>query len=48
MMVSALVMPLRMMLPFIVSITVALVLVVAVRTFALHREQNHERLGSGS
>jgi hypothetical protein len=46
--IGALVMPPRMMLPLICSITIALVLVVAVRTFALHREQSHERLGSGS
>ena len=46
--IGALVMPLRMMVPLIVSITTALVLIAAVRRLALHRQQSRERFGSRS
>jgi hypothetical protein len=46
--IGALVMPLRMMLPLALSVTTTLALAVVVRKVQLLREQSHERLGRGS
>jgi hypothetical protein len=46
--IGALVMPLRMMLPLGLSVTTTLALAVVVRKVQLLREQSHERLGHGS
>ena len=46
--VGALAMPLRMMLPLALAVTVAVALAVIARKVQLLREQSHERLGGGS
>jgi hypothetical protein len=46
--IGALVMPLRMMLPLALSVSTTAALAVVVRKVQLLREQSHEGLGSGS
>ena len=45
--IGAVVLPPQMLLPLVASCTIAVVLGAAVIRFALHREQGHQRLGSG-